>query len=380
MKRIYLKWLQRIILILLLATNCKANSSNNFLFLNYEQFAHLTSPEQNRYIESLQKLVLQFEESESSSRKNIFSKSLFIFSSLLRSASAAQEVLSKKTESSRIRSTDIEEENLRIGNMLVFIGAYTRAGKDLRSPVIKSTAKETLQDTYDRLQILSNRSMTAEQKKNFDMNVSTLKEKYAVLAQVIPEVRNDKMEISKLDLKTQTARTTSSIIKTSPALKSTAGPVCLYAGFVISTPSCSPLKSLATELQLQEIGSAEFKCKSNNEILCNPLVFGYQSDLSPYCTTRSKSASMNCQEISNNTENSARIQAAWKNPANKKVFEDFQNSLQQLCDTDNKSSDVRATCKVVVAQFNEKVKKEFPTHMTAQKIESMNSNQSAAKK
>ncbi len=368
------------ILILTSFAGYQAKAQTNFLFLTYEQYSGLTGSEQKKYIEAMQTLVVSFDDGQN------FSKANLLFSHLINSVAAADD----QTGSSRIRSMDNRVENAKIDHMFSIMDAMMKGARDKRTD--KSNVKDVYLDTYNRLQNLSQKNLTGEQRKNFEKNVTSLKARYDSAVQFAPELksinlnglssgpaRSVKTETTKKSTPLQGAPVTLVSVMPPPAPEAERGK-CLYAGFVITGDRCSPMVNLAPALRLFELGNADFKCKSSNEILCNPLVFGYQGDLSPYCTVRSSHASRNCQAISNNTENLARLYAAWKNPANKTIYEKFQNSLNQLCDAENKIKDVRITCKVVVAQFNEKVKKEFPASLNSRKIEASLSDKAPTNK
>jgi hypothetical protein len=358
----------------------KSQAQEDFVFIPHEQFVKLTSGEQNNYIHALQNLILQFEEvKDFAPKKNASLKQSSLFSQFFAQAYASD------VDSSKIRSNDTREENAKISIQLVFLDSYIQVVKNRPSATLKSTVQDSVANIYERLLHLSQKDMSIEQKANLNTNISNFKKKYQEAQSVVSDVSKMNLDFQKL----KTQRSESPVIesKTSarPALQKTLiqkeRPFCLYSGFVITGPKCSPLQSLPESCQIKELASTDFKCKSKSEILCNPLVFGYQKDLSPYCVRRSQTASKNCQEISNNSENIARVQAVWKNSNNKKIFDDYQNSLKELCSSENRSSDVKATCKIVVAQFNDVVKKEFPSFLAARKAdEALGSNSSKSSK
>lgn len=351
-------------------------AQENFLFLTADQFEHLTAGEQKIYIDALRRMIIHFEEQKDSNfqvtavlKKYLWIQPLIPFAE----AGVADDVSSSKN-----RSSDARIENAKISVSLVFLDSRISAAQDRKSAVMRADAKENFLDIYDRLKILSKKNLTDEQRKNFNSNLAGLREKYERLIQLSPELQSLRSEINqftkartslKVSKPLVSASTSSSTLAATSA-HSSSSPLCLYSGFVIRGTSCTPFKTLPENLYLSELGKSNFKCKSSNEILCNPLVFGFQADLSPYCTVRSRTASKNCQEISNNSENLNRLHKVWRNPANKKVFDEFQSSLKTLCSSEQKNLDVRNTCKIVVAQFNEKVKKEFPAQLAASSKES----------
>lgn len=388
-----------------------AKAEENFLFLNSDQFEHLTIGEQKIYIETLQNLIIQFETQKEFSPQvsTIFKNHPWIegLISLAQAQTSPEKGNSIWPATSDVwtgpkeRSNDNGIENSKISYALVLLDSRITATQDHKSEVIRANTRENFLDIYDRLKFLSKKNLDSEQRKNFNANLAGFREKYERMISIAPDLQKMRAEITQFtknsaplsDLSTaatprpssQSSGSTNKMqkkpgppppsssakspdqtqTKAAPSEKADSSAAhCLYSGFVIRG-SCTPLKVLPDALRLNELGQADFKCKSSNEILCNPLVFGYQADLSPYCTVRSRTASKNCQEISNNSDNLARLHKAWKNPANKKIFDDFQSSLKNLCDSNSRNSDVRSTCKVVVAQFNEKVKKEFPAQLTA---------------
>ncbi len=370
-------------------------ANTEFIFLNYEQFQSLTSGEQIKYINEIRNLTVKFDEAFDFAPRSVMLKDKLQFFNLFIAQANAQ----FDSNPSRARSVDIREENAKISVMMDFINGYVRAAKE--NPKLKSTAKETFLDTYDRLQKISKKNMNSEQRKNFEKNVFNLRENYDLVLTLEPGLQSLKGEISNFTSTSisTASRPKSSDIKVPPApVKTTQdkmsfpptnllkkyeanAPRCLYAGFVISgTNACAARKILSENERLQELAHSDFSCQSGKEFLCNPLVFGFQSDKSPYCINRSRTASKNCQEISNNKDNHNRLHEAWKNPANKVVYENYQKSLNELCNSNSKNNDIQVTCKVVMAQFNETVRKEFPGVLAQMKSDGQSKTDKSLKK
>ena len=373
-----------------------SDAKESFLFLDHDQFLQMTSLEQRKYIDEIRHLVLNFEQQNDMAPRSALKQKILLFLATFAENAYAQ----PSVTSSRESSSDVREENAKISVMFDFLNAEIKAANDHPSTTLRQHAKESFVSVYARMQKLSQNNLNPEQQVIFNKNVNSLKERHAAIVSLSPELQSMKADISRLT-KSSSSLTQPAVKKDPsgvplPGYKKALGtssvaapvmavtkdsPVCLYAGFVLtSTTGCHAKTLLFDDQRLQELAKSEFKCKSSNEILCNPIVFGFQSDLSPYCTTRSKTASKNCQDISNNSDNHARLHLAWKNTANKKVFEDYQNSLKELCDSSPKSEDVRATCKVVVAQFNEKVKKEFPAILAQTKSDPESKTDKSSKK
>jgi hypothetical protein len=370
------------------------HAEDNFLFLSYDQFQSLTQSEQRKYIEVVQGLIQKFE-SMKDFAPNRYSS---LLSQMLQWAQAAEMTAAQTIEiSPNNNSEEIGKISLLLYRVNIYATILTK-DKNSKNPGTNELVKEYFISSYNRIQTLTKKNLTAQEKIGVEKLIKGLRQRYSEVLVIHPDLKNLHDGIGSLATSSSTTRAqaTSStlisstnatqrnvqLVKTKDPIKlsnvknseirvaakansgdssNTEEPYCIYSGFVLSDKTCSPLTELPLALKLEEINISKFKCGSANEILCNPLVFGFKSDSTPYCIKRSRMASLNCKEISNNSETIERIHKAWKNPANKKVYDSYQSSLKQLCDSNNRSSDVRDTCKVVISQFNETVKKEFPT-------------------
>ncbi|MBC7466947.1 MAG: hypothetical protein H7256_13240 [Bdellovibrio sp.] len=145
---------------------------------------------------------------------------------------------------------------------------------------------------------------------------------------------------------------------------------CLYAGFVIQEKVCKAPKTLPrNELLNSSLDEKTFKCESSEEIICNPILFGYEGDcgvvtpktkeeaaemirkdsiiykkqkdddlkkclttVKPVCVPNSVSATMSCQQKtkSGNYLKKA-VDVISTNP---QMLTDYVKSFDQLCAED----------------------------------------------
>lgn len=369
--------------------------ADNFLLFTHEQFLNLNSSEQKLYINEVRKVIFALEESNHTSFKN---KSKWTYLFELIKIQEANATATDQLGSSRIVVTDPREENARISHMHTLIfNLIKSAYGPIGSEVLRKEARDTFNQTLTRIQNLSKKDLTAEQKANLGSNVKDMKDNYDLLVQKDPSIRTTLPELQRLaqqfpkvvvaseprkpraskltDTKPAvgTTATTPAAAAKPPATATASAPAapssnlrCIYAGFVIKKTRCEPNQILPDEYSLKEITDKnKFKCANESDVLCNPLVFGFKSVESPYCTSRSSTASRNCEEQANNTENLARIQKVWKNPENKKVYESFHADLKKICNQEQKNKDILATCPVVISQFNKIIQSELPVPATA---------------
>ena len=156
---------------------------------------------------------------------------------------------------------------------------------------------------------------------------------------------------------------------------------CLYAGFVIPKTEgnkCAPHKELPFASSF--LDQRSFLCSEPEQILCNPLLFGFEeTDCAttgiktckgkrPVCVYRSKDATKNCYETAKRKKTINQTLEIWKSPEGEKLYKDFIESLEQLCDTENLKQrklkpvafeDISKTCEVANSVLKENIQNEF---------------------
>ncbi|MBC7420175.1 MAG: hypothetical protein H7328_05555 [Bdellovibrio sp.] len=368
--------------------------ADSFLFLTYEEIQTLTPAEKKAYINSVKQISNDFDDSISA-LKSQNAKWSFLFDGLKTKVVHAAEPIGDNIHE---RSpNDIRMENAKISyviarsQMLARITTYS-------GPGTKQYAKELYDDSYERLQLLSKRQLSDEERKNFVKNLNALREAQTDVAKIDPRIlkydhsldnlisnfgsnkkskKQEEVEIE-TEYKAKPSATlappplpTQDTMRPAPIegkykeskmiTESRPSPSCIYAGFIIQKAKCSPPTSLPTGFSLKEISSSDFRCgKPGGTVMCNPLLFGYKNSGTAYCLEPAVNASAECSHLSDNTENIKRLLALWGNPENKKVIEQYQSDLNQLCDSKTQTSpDVLKTCKVIQAHFNSKAQAEL---------------------
>ncbi len=166
---------------------------------------------------------------------------------------------------------------------------------------------------------------------------------------------------------------------------------CLYAGFVIpknSENKCQPFKVLPFESTF--LDSKTFVCPKTEQILCNPLLFGYEETnckssrpaqarpaqagqqtcdgKKPICVYRSVDATKNCYEQAKRKKTLNQTMELWKSPEGEKLYKEYVESLEELCDSGRLErrnlssaifSDITKTCEVAFSVLKENIKNNF---------------------
>lgn len=155
---------------------------------------------------------------------------------------------------------------------------------------------------------------------------------------------------------------------------------CLYAGFVIpkTQDKCTPYKELPFTSDF--LNSKTFICPDQNQILCNPLLFGFEdTDCAttgiktckgkrPVCVYKSSDATKNCYENAKRKKTISQTLEIWKSPEGEKLYKDYIDSLNKLCDKADLAArklrpsafnDITKTCEVANSVLKENIQNEF---------------------
>ncbi len=148
---------------------------------------------------------------------------------------------------------------------------------------------------------------------------------------------------------------------TPTTLQSEAPPVCLrciYGGFVITgNGKCSPVKSLRGARALkfpEDVDSKNFKC-TGGDVMCNPMLYGWESNGKPHCISRRSNASEECGvKAKNDADSFKRAKSLIEN--DKGAFDTLKRNLEQICKGENlckrsertaARSDIGSTCEAI---------------------------------
>lgn len=194
--------------------------------------------------------------------------------------------------------------------------------------------------------------------KKFVAPVETLKEQFEEIRNEIQQAASNKEEHEKLQEKKFR---------------------CIYAGFVIEGDKCRPLK------ETKIYGDKAIGCSNSNEILCNPLLYGFKysgkrgnqteknfkcvenngfggmpdanDKFEGYCVPRGRNASKNCAEISGSEGICVAqkyIKSSFSDKWNGKLeWSAFNSKLVKLCLPLNLNKDLTATCEVLAQQMTQ---------------------------
>jgi len=346
-----------------------ASSSFAQAFLSYEQFEGLSEGQQKNYIEDLQKLSVSL-----GSQKEFSEQTHFIFERFyhLFVPRADGLEMSRLNQVCQLKSA----KNLSHSELFSKI-TQTRSCSEV---VEKGQRSYFVSSVPLRLQLLTD---------EFNSRVQS--------GRITPRTpgydqANGDLRLLKTELKARGVRGTSSLLSNRPSAPApmpvpkatTILPVgqlaqCLYAGFLIpknSQKKCLPFKELPAEFGSDFFESSSFVCASSEQILCNPLLFGYenicqksdQCQKKPVCVWRSQEATKNCFESAQRKKTLQQTLTLWKSPQGKSLYEKYVQSLEQLCDSQNLKArnlrsavlfDIETTCQVAFQVMAHNVKNKY---------------------
>lgn len=364
----------KIVLILLLfifSLPLQAIEKNTFKFLSHEQFQKLTEPEKKTYLKEIRRLL---EDMTENAKVSLFH---YLF---LPNASAVE------VESFKRSLTNTGSELGQLDTLLSMNRGLKRAMNDHPNMIASKSEYEVNTKAFiERMNSVRTKELQGDNVRRYNQLYNEFQrdypqhiEKISPLKKSSAVVESSKSISSKLEQKQTRSEFSEKKISKQPSAIVPAAepnptkPICIYAGFVIYGDKCSANKKLPTDFVLNEIRPNMFKCDSENEILCNPLLFGFKKNCfklenkevcseKPLCIERSVSATKNCLKLSDETEQLNQILELWKNPKNRKVYEKFTKDLNQLCNAENiASNDVKQTCQVAARRFNKIIETNYP--------------------
>jgi len=379
-------WKLTTILLLFLSSVAHAE----FQFLTYEQFLSLTQSEQKQYVIEVKKLTLELtQDSPVSLWQRIFFQSSYAQSS-------------SRAEFNQVAS-DTNEELNRLHRLMRANRMYKQASKDHKAPATIQVLAENNAAFVQRMNNLKGKLTNLDQVRAFNEVRNDYAKDFPTFASQIqagqlsgknvptsnpspklqptaaqppakaysaPDDGKGTNSVAKKPAATQTQ--SPAPVATAPAVADASDKKCIYAGFVIAGGSCQPYKKIPKEYEIEEIKPDFFKCENDEDIICNPLLFGYKQTCfkvetkelchnKPICIKRSVNATKNCTQLTDTTDDLKQILSLWKNPKNKKTYEKFMNDLNELCSADSiASNDVYKTCGVAAKRFNQVMAEQFP--------------------
>ncbi len=360
--------------ILAFSTSLFAQKKNTFKFLSQEQFLKLTEPEKKSYLKEIRNLL---EEMTENAKVSIY-QYLFFPNAVAQTQRAEFNTPSSNT----VTELDRLDSLMRAARM------YKKGAAENNAPTALQVSKENAIRFVQRMNQVSQNLNTEADRRIYGNLKTEFAQDFPAESQQIKAItstaitKSIQASVARPSEKTEPQNTKS---KANQPTKDKAhsvraetdptAPYCIYAGFVIYGDKCSPNKKLPTDFVLHEIRTDMFKCESDSEILCNPLLFGFKKNCfkletkevcseKPVCIERSVNATKNCLKLSDSTEQLNQVLELWKNPKNKDVYEKFTKDLNKLCNAENiASNDVKQTCQVAARRFNKIIETNYPTKL-----------------
>lgn len=360
------------IFILAFSTSLLAKEKNTFKFLSQEQFLKLTEPEKKSYLKEIRNLL---EEMTENAKVSIY-QYLFFPNAVAQTQRAEFNTPSSNT----VTELDRLDSLMRAARM------YKKGAAENNAPTASQISKENAVRFVQRMNQVSQNLNTEADRRIYGQLKTEFAQDFPTESQQIKAMTTAVSVASKKSTSPSAAKPTEKSGPKEPATKEVqpqkvraendpTAPYCIYAGFVIYGDKCSPNKKLPTDFVLSEIRTDMFKCETDSEILCNPLLFGYKKNCfkletkevcseKPLCIERSVNATKNCLKLSDSTEQLNQVLELWKNPKNKDVYEKFTKDLNKLCNAENiASTDVKQTCQVAARRFNKIIETNYPTKL-----------------
>lgn len=364
-------------LILIFSMPSLAQKKNTFKFLSQEQFLKLTEPEKKSYLKEIRNLL---EEMTENAKVSIY-QYLFFPNAVAQTQRAEFNTPSSNT----VTELDRLDSLMRAARM------YKKGAAENNAPTALQVSKENAIRFVQRMnQVSQNLNTDADRriygklKTEFAQDFPTESQQIKGISSttVAAATKSTQTPTAKFSEKSESQNSKSKVnqppkdkIQSVKAETDSTAPYCIYAGFVIYGDKCSPNKKLPTDFVLHEIRNDMFKCESDSEILCNPLLFGFKKNCfkletkevcseKPLCIERSVNATKNCLKLSDSTEQLNQVLELWKNPKNKDIYEKFTKDLNKLCNAENiASNDVKQTCQVAARRFNKIIETNYPTKL-----------------
>lgn len=164
---------------------------------------------------------------------------------------------------------------------------------------------------------------------------------------------------------------------------------CFSSGFVVARGAdgfCPPVRDLPADMRWadpEKIGP--FKCSDGNQVICNPVLFGYTSTCrdfventfwrylndcqwKPFCVAPAGNTTAECFRIPSDEVEKGSVQTVWnstvKNKDSKTIYEAYINSIQKLCEGNpnvetNRGDIEMASCQSEKAKFEARIAEKY---------------------
>ena len=377
------KYSKKILIILSLLSVCvsaQAQKKNTFKFLSQEQFLKLTEPEKKSYLKEIRNLLDEMTENAK----------VTIYQYLFFPNAVAQ---TQRAEFNTPSSNTVTELD-RLDSLMRAARMYKKGAAENNAPTALQISKENsirfvqrMNQDSQNLNTDADRRIYSQLKTEFAQDFPTESQQIKIPSIGSSSTRSTETSAPQSSKKSESKepvrqaaqdqkdKTQSTKTQSVKMDSDSTAPRCIYAGFVIYGDKCSPNKKLPTDFVLNEIRNDMFKCETDSEILCNPLLFGFKKNCfkletkeicseKPLCIERSVNATKNCLKLSDSTDQLNQVLELWKNPKNKAVYEKFTKDLNKLCNAENiASNDVKQTCQVAARRFNKIIETNYPTKL-----------------
>lgn len=368
--------------ILILFLGCFAYAEQKYSvqkleLLSYEEFLSLTKAEKKDYIREIQKLVTDLTTDAPVS----FWQSFFF------QEAVAQSSVLEGSQKFNFKSDNKNEELERLDSLMRTTRKFKQATLEHNDvPTVRQLVPYNAQSIVQRMNQVRPLLTRDFEIKAYNQILNEFRNDFpqqAAQIQAIDSARvkkssaNAAREMAQKKEKPDSVKTAKEKTEAVTPLPKDYNPSCIYAGFVIPGGKCQPHKSLPENMKLDEITTWPFECEGQDQILCNPLLYGYTTACSkpepgivetckqvPLCIRRSRTATKECTKLANTKELNEQIFKIWNNPKNKKIYSEFVGELTSLCYGTAKARkpDVEKTCKVAVERYNSVRRINFPSN------------------
>lgn len=342
-------------------------------FLSYEQFQQLSELQQIDYIQDIQKVVLQLEASPAiRSDAGLGSKPLFyqrLFSEVIASADA-----NTASELDRVCTLTSAKHfsNEQLRDKITQTRNCTLTGKSRRDQRFVPSVPQRVQVLKKEFEERQATGRITPAMTGYDVAVGDLKLLTNQLNERgIGNVPSVKPVVVKPKVKAIVAEKKSSQPAKKAEVLQASGFQCLYAGFLIpKNPQghCRPYKILPDDFSSEILSQEKFVCATSQQILCNPLLFGFEKPRKPLCVWRSQDATKNCFELAQRRNTLPQVLELWNSKNGKELYQKYVLGLQSLCDQESLKArnlrpsvyaDIEKTCAVSFKVLEENIKNKF---------------------
>lgn len=355
------------------------------VFLTYNEYYALSSKQQSDYIDSVRQLALSLE------------KNPYLTINVKREPSSALSSLCD-VKSAAHYSTD--ELLSKIEQMMNCSEKPVPGGPNYFMQVVPSSAEVLSNEYKKRLESgqLNRKSLRVQEARgvfsavlsdirngvivdggDFSQQQFNISNNIQVASNLFQQGSPTSQKVKTSQKESKTAKSQTSQVQ---QVRQDSSYLCLYAGFVISKndqSSCQPMSQLPKNFNSSFFDNNTFICLGQTPVLCNPLLFGFESACEknemqpcyhkkPLCISRSSSATKNCHELAKIKNALPHVEEVWKSPEGETLYNDYVNSLESLCDfkklklrrlKKSAQTDILQTCKLAFEIFQDQIDAKF---------------------